>query len=103
MKGISLIEVMFALVIASVIIAGTYEVFTNLQKWWVAEGLKSDTRQNARAAIDMLSRDLEMAGFQTTLHGDINMNNMAITIAQPNEIEMSQNWFNASTGSYDSR
>jgi prepilin-type N-terminal cleavage/methylation domain-containing protein len=88
--GFTMVEVLLALLVGAIVIAGMYEGFTTLQKWWIAAGVRSDQRQNARAGLETVTRDLEMAGYQTTNYGDVNKTGIAITLASANEIEVDQ-------------
>ncbi|MGA2191852.1 MAG: prepilin-type N-terminal cleavage/methylation domain-containing protein, partial [Nitrospirota bacterium] len=93
-RGFSLIEIMIALGITTFVLAGAYTAYINLHKWWVAEGLKSSMRQNARVGLDALERDIEMAGYQTQANGDANMTNLPFTQATPSSIEMNVHVWN---------
>jgi len=88
--GFTMVEVLIALLVGAVAIAGMYEAFTMLQKWWISAGVKADQRQNARAGLETVARDLEMAGYQTTNYGDVNKTGLAITLASAQEIEVDQ-------------
>ncbi|PPU88452.1 hypothetical protein XpopCFBP1817_17650 [Xanthomonas populi] len=60
--GISLIELMIALVIGLVLLLGVIQVFAaSKSAYRLSEGL-ARTQENARFAIDYLQRDLRMAG-----------------------------------------
>jgi hypothetical protein len=58
-------------------------------------------RQNARAGLETLTRDIEMAGYQTTSYGDPNKTGLAITLATEHEIEMDQQRVEHTSGSVD--
>ncbi len=60
--GLSLIEVMIALLIGSLLILGLVQVFSaSRAAYQLSEGL-ARTQENARFAIDFLQRDIRMAG-----------------------------------------
>lgn len=60
--GVSLIELMVALVIGSILILGLVEVFAaSRTAYQLSEGL-SRVQENGRFAVDYLQRDLRMAG-----------------------------------------
>lgn len=60
--GFSLVEVMIALVIGTLLLAGLVQVFgASRAAYQTAEGL-SRTQENGRFALDFLQRDLRMAG-----------------------------------------
>jgi prepilin-type N-terminal cleavage/methylation domain-containing protein len=62
-KGFSLIEMLIALVIGAIIIAGVYRTFTTQQKTFTVQEQVSEAQQNARAVMDLMARDIRMAGF----------------------------------------
>lgn len=62
-KGLSLIEMIIALVIAAIIIAGVYRTFTVQQKTFVVQEEVSEVQQSVRAVMDLITRDIRMAGF----------------------------------------
>lgn len=61
-RGLSLIEVMIALVIGSLLLLGLVQIFSaSRTAYQLSEGV-SRTQENARFAIDFLQRDIRMAG-----------------------------------------
>ncbi|NIQ40078.1 MAG: prepilin-type N-terminal cleavage/methylation domain-containing protein, partial [Proteobacteria bacterium] len=50
-KGLSIIEMMIALVIAGVVIAGVYRTFTIQQRSFVFQEQVSEAQQNVRAVM----------------------------------------------------
>ena len=62
-KGITLIELLVALVIGGIIIAGIYRVFIAQGKAFVVQDQVVETQQNIRSAMEIILRDLRIAGF----------------------------------------
>jgi type IV pilus assembly protein PilW len=62
-KGVTLIELLVALVIAAITLAGIYRVFITQTKTYAVQDQVVETQQNVRSAMDILLRDLRMAGF----------------------------------------
>jgi prepilin-type N-terminal cleavage/methylation domain-containing protein len=62
-NGTTLIELLVALVISTVLVAGLYRTFVSQQKTFAVQEQVVDVQQNARAAINRLMRDIRMAGF----------------------------------------
>lgn len=61
-KGVSLVELMVALAIGSILMLGLVQVFAaSRAAYMTAEGM-SRVQENARFAIDFLQRDIRMAG-----------------------------------------
>jgi len=62
-RGLSLIELMIAITIGLILAAGIMQIFiSNKQTYRMQEGM-SRMQENGRFAIDLLSRDLRMAGY----------------------------------------
>jgi len=62
-KGFSLVEMLIAMVIALVVIGGVYRTFTVQQKTFVVQEQVSEAQQSVRAVMDLIARDIRMAGF----------------------------------------
>jgi type IV pilus assembly protein PilW len=76
-KGVTLVELMVALVISAIVIAGLYRVFIMQTKSYVVQDQVMEVQQNTRTAMETLLRDLRMTGFD-----DDNPSSL-ITIATP--------------------
>ena len=63
-RGLSLVEIMVAMVISLILLAGVVQIFIGSKNTYrVQEGL-SRLQENGRFAIDIMARDVRMAGFQ---------------------------------------
>lgn len=62
-QGFTLIEVMIAVVIAAIIAAAAFTILTTTTKAVRANEQTVGTQQNVRIAMELLSRDIKMAGF----------------------------------------
>jgi Tfp pilus assembly protein PilW len=60
--GITLIELMIVLVLASVVTASIYATFISQQKSYATQTKVSAMQQNVRAALTLMERELRMAG-----------------------------------------
>jgi type IV pilus assembly protein PilW len=85
MKGITLIELLVALVIGGIVVAGIYRVFVAQTKAYTVQDQVVEVQQNVRSTMEILLRDLRMAGYD-----DDNVNS-PITIANPIVYPVSQN------------
>ena len=109
-KGLSLIELLIALVLSGILTAALYRTFINQQKIYTVEEEVVDMQQNMRFAIDRMAREIRMAGYGGNIlaaFGNINtfteiitpvngINNESITIIMADEVaRLSQN---AATG-----
>jgi len=62
-KGMSLVEILVALLITGVLTAAMFRVYINQHQAWMLQDSIIDVQQNARAAIDELGRQLRMSGY----------------------------------------
>jgi hypothetical protein len=66
-KGFSIMEILIALVLTAFVTAAIFKVYINQHKNWIIQGDVTDMQQNARAAVDELTRQIRMAGFELPL------------------------------------
>ena len=76
-KGITLIELLIALAIFGIVVAGIYRLFTAQSKAYTVQDQVVDVQQSIRSAIEILLRDIRMTGSD-----DDNINS-TITIDNP--------------------
>src|SRR4030042_614950 len=62
-KGVTLIELLIALVISGLLIAGLYRTFISQQKTYTVQEQVVDMQQNVRFAINRMMGEIRMAGF----------------------------------------
>ena len=62
-SGVTLIELLIALAMSAILIAGIYRVFIQQQKSYAVQEQVADMQQNARVAINKMLREIRMAGF----------------------------------------
>jgi hypothetical protein len=62
-KGITLVESLIALLLAGIITAAMFKVYVNQHHAWMIQDSVIEMQQNARAAIDELTRQLRMTGY----------------------------------------
>jgi len=65
-NGFTLIELLIAMALTIVIIAALSNAFISQRKTYAVQVQVSEMTQNARAAIDMITREIKMAGFAPT-------------------------------------
>jgi prepilin-type N-terminal cleavage/methylation domain-containing protein len=61
-SGFSLIEMMMALVTASILLAAVYSVYDSLSKSYTTQNVSAEVQQSIRAAMGLMARDIMMAG-----------------------------------------
>jgi len=74
-NGLTLIELLIALVLSSILIAGLYQIFISQQKTYMVQDQVADMQQNIRVAIDQMTREIRMAGYggdMLAIFGNIN-------------------------------
>ena len=62
-QGLSLIELMIAIVISSLLMAGTIQIFVNNKQTYRVQEALSRLQENGRFAMQFLTRDIRMADF----------------------------------------
>ena len=62
-RGVTLIELMIALVIAAILVAGIYSLFISQQQSYSVQDRVVGIQQDARAALMIMARDIRMGGF----------------------------------------
>ncbi|QGG80897.1 prepilin-type N-terminal cleavage/methylation domain-containing protein [Litorivicinus lipolyticus] len=63
-RGFSLVELMIALLIGSLLMAGVFTVLVGAKQSYRVQDELSRTQENARFAAEFIARDLRMAGFR---------------------------------------
>jgi prepilin-type N-terminal cleavage/methylation domain-containing protein len=76
---VTLIELLIALVISSILIAGIYRVFIYHQRAYTTQEQVADMQQNVRGAINKMIREVRLAGFGGK-NENTNGNNDIITV-----------------------
>jgi type IV pilus assembly protein PilW len=71
-KGMTLIELMVAMAIASVLMAGIYTFYQNQLKSHITQEELVDMQQDARVGMYMMTREIRMAGFDPANTGATN-------------------------------
>lgn len=61
--GYTLVELLIVIFIMAVVAAAVYTLFARQQKTYTTQDMVAEMQQNARAAVDMMVRDLRMAGY----------------------------------------
>jgi prepilin-type N-terminal cleavage/methylation domain-containing protein len=62
-RGVTLIELMIVLVIAGILVAGVYTLFATQQRSYFVQDRVAGIQQDARAVLNIMARDIRMAGF----------------------------------------
>jgi prepilin-type N-terminal cleavage/methylation domain-containing protein len=62
-RGLTLVELVVAMAISFIVIAAVYRSFTSQQKTYALQDQVAEAQQSARVAMNILMRDLRMAGY----------------------------------------
>jgi type IV pilus assembly protein PilW len=68
-KGVTLIELLVVLVICGIVIGGVYRVFISQTKAYTVQDQVAEIQQDVRGAMEIMVRDIRMAGFQSRSFG----------------------------------
>jgi prepilin-type N-terminal cleavage/methylation domain-containing protein len=68
-KGVTLIELLVVLVICGIVIGGVYRVFISQTKAYTVQDQVAEIQQDVRGAMEIMVRDIRMAGFQNRNFG----------------------------------
>ncbi|MBS3963380.1 MAG: PilW family protein [Methylomonas sp.] len=75
-RGISLIELMIALLIGAFFLGGVLQIFANTKQTYRMQEALSRLQENGRHAMEFISRDVRMAGYFGCLSGSFNPANI---------------------------
>jgi type IV pilus assembly protein PilW len=65
-RGFTLVELMITVAISGIVIAAIYSAYISQQRTYLAQEQVAEMQQNIRAAIDMMTREIRMAGYDPT-------------------------------------
>ena len=63
-EGVTLVELLVALALSGILMAALYRVFIGGQRIYTVQEQVVDMQQNARAAIDRMTREIRMSGYR---------------------------------------
>jgi prepilin-type N-terminal cleavage/methylation domain-containing protein len=68
--GFSLVELLVAMAIASIVMAAIYSVYASLTRSYTTQNVAADVQQVMRAGIDFMAEDIMIAGLDPTRTAD---------------------------------
>jgi len=77
-KGVTLTELLVVLVICGIVMAGVYRVFIAQTRAYTVQDQVAEVQQDVRGAMEIIVRDVRMAGFQTNSFGNAAITNTPI-------------------------
>lgn len=99
--GVSLIELLVALVICGMVVAGSYRFFITQNKAYTIQDQVIEAQQNVRLAMEVLLRDLRMAGYDDdSIHSTITITNPIVAPLRDDSITISYESYDQTTSQY---
>ncbi len=77
-KGVTLIELLVVLVISGIVIGGIYRVFISQTRAYTVQDQVAEIQQDVRGAMEILVRDIRMAGYMPRNFDSATINNNPI-------------------------
>lgn len=100
-KGITLIELLIALVICGMVVAATYRLFIAQNKAYIVQDQVADVQQNIRSVMELMVRDLRMAGYDDdSLNSTVTINNPVVYPLQATDITVSYEYYDNIAAQY---
>lgn len=100
-NGVSLIELLVALVICGMVVAGSYRFFITQNKAYAIQDQVIEAQQNVRVAMEILLRDLRMAGYDDDgIHSTITITDPIIGPLRDDAITFSYEYYDKTTSQY---
>ena len=100
-KGITLIELLVAMVICTIVVAGIYRVFIAQSKAYTVQDQVLEVQQSVRSAMDILLRDLRMAGYDDyTVNSTVTITNPIIYPVSSSSIWVNYEYYDSATAQY---
>jgi len=100
-NGVSLIELLVVLVICGIVIAGAYRFFITQTRAYSVQDQVIEAQQNVRLAMEILLRDLRMAGYDDdSIHSTITITDPIVAPLQDDSITLSYEHYDKTTLQY---
>lgn len=64
--GFTLVELMIVVALSGIVMAAVYSIYIAQQKSYIAQDQVVEMQQNIRAALDLMEREIRMAGYDST-------------------------------------
>ena len=100
-KGVSLIELLVALVICGIVVAGAYRFFITQTRAYAVQDQVIEAQQDVRLAMEILLRDLRMAGYDDdSIHSTITITDPIVAPLRDDSITFSFEYYDKATLQY---
>jgi type IV pilus assembly protein PilW len=77
-NGFTLVELLVAMTLALVVMAAIYSTYTSQQKTYIIQEQVSRMQQNVRAAINIMAREIRMAGYDPSDSGNFGITDVML-------------------------
>ena len=95
-RGFTLVEMVLALAISSIVLAAVYSVFTIANKNFTTQNVTANVQQNLRNAIGLMARDIRAAGLDPA-----DSDNFGITYASQTKIRFTMDSIDSGIGDFN--
>lgn len=95
-RGLTLVELVLALAISSIVLAAIYSVFSITNKNFTTQNVAANVQQNLRSAIGMMARDIRHAGLDPT-----GSDNFGIEYASQTKIRFTADSIESGSGEFN--
>jgi len=95
-RGFSLIELLVAMVIMSVVSLAIYGVFSVSSRTYTTQGVTADVQQSVRAAMEVMLQDIREAGLDPTASG-----NFGIELAETTKLRFTSDSIDAGINDFN--
>jgi prepilin-type N-terminal cleavage/methylation domain-containing protein len=95
-RGFSLIELLVALAIMSIVSGAIYGVFSVSSRTYTTQGVTADVQQSVRAAMEVMLQDIRTAGLDPTASG-----NFGIELAEVTKLRFTSDSIDAGLGDFN--
>ncbi len=100
-KGVTLIELLVALVICSFVVSAIYRLFVIQTRAYTVQDEVIEVQQTVRSAMEILLRDLRMTGYDDdSLASTVTIPTPAILALQNNSITVSYEYYDSGAAQY---
>jgi type II secretion system protein J len=95
-RGFSLVELLVALAIMSVVSLAIYSVFSVSSRTYTTQGVAADVQQSVRAAMEVMLQDIRAAGLDPTASSDF-----GIELAEAGKLRFTSDSIDAGIGDFN--
>jgi len=95
-NGFTLVEMLMALAVSSIVMSAIYSVFTITNKNFTTQNVAANVQQNLRSAIGLMTRDIRLAGLDP-----IGTDSFGIGYASQTKIRFTQDSIDSGTGEFN--